>query len=35
MDRGSQHCTGGGDQNHLQEKEMQKKQRSLGDLTNR
>ena len=24
MDRGSQHCTGGGDQNHPQEKEMQK-----------
>ena len=23
MDGGSQHCTGGGDQNHLQEKEMQ------------
>ena len=24
MDRGSQHCTGGGDQNHPQEKETQK-----------
>ena len=24
MDRGSLHCTGGGDQNHPQEKEMQK-----------
>ena len=24
MDRGSKHCTGGSDQNHPQEKEMQK-----------
>ena len=24
MDRGSQHCTGGSDQNHPKEKEMQK-----------
>ena len=24
MDRGSEHCTGGGDQNHHQEEEMQK-----------
>ena len=24
MDRGSGHCTGGSDQDHLQEKEMQK-----------
>ena len=23
MDRGLQHCTGGGDQNHPQEKELQ------------
>ena len=23
MDRGSQHCAGGNDQNHLKEKEMQ------------
>ena len=23
MDGGSQHCTGGGDQKHLQEKDMQ------------
>ena len=24
MDRGSQHCTGGSDQDHLQEKEMRR-----------
>ena len=24
MDKGLQHCTGGGDQNHAQEKEVQK-----------
>ena len=24
MDRGSEHCTGGGDKKHSQEKEMQK-----------
>ena len=35
MDRGSWHCTGGGDQNHPQEKEMQKgKMVVWGGLTN-
>ena len=35
MDRGSWHCTGGGDQDHPQEKEMQKSKMSLwGGLTN-
>ena len=34
MDGGSQHCTGGGDQNHLQEKEMQQGKTVVwGDLT--
>ena len=31
MDRGSLHCTGGGDQNHLQQKEMQKKAKWLSE----
>ena len=35
MDRGSWHCTGGSDQNHLQEKEMQiGKMVIWGGLTN-
>ena len=35
MDRVSQHCTGGGDQNHAQEKEMQEdKMVGWGGLTN-
>ena len=29
MDKGLQHCTGGGDQNHPQEKEMQKRKWGL------
>ena len=31
MDRGSLHCTGGGDQNHPQQKEMQKKAKWLSE----
>ena len=35
MDRGSWHCTGSRDQNHLQEKEMQKGKMGVwGGLTN-
>ena len=35
MDRGLQHCTGDSDQDHPQEKEMQKgKMLALGGLTN-
>ena len=35
MDRGLWHCTGGGDQDHYQEKEMQKGNMVVwGDLTN-
>ena len=35
MDRGSEHCTGVGDQNHPQEKEMQKSKMAVwGGLTN-
>ena len=36
MDKGSWHCTGGSDQDHLQEKEMEKgKMVVWGGLTNR
>ena len=31
MDRDSKHCTGGCDQNHTQEKEMQKKAKWLSE----
>jgi len=31
MDGGSSHCTGGSDQEHIQEKEMQKKAKWLSD----
>ena len=35
MDRGSSHCTGGSDQDHPQEKEMQKSKMAVsGGLTN-
>ena len=35
MDRGSWHCTGGSDQDHSQEKEMQKGKMAVwGGLTN-
>ena len=35
MDRGSWHCTGGNDQEHLQEKEVQKDQKAVwGGITN-
>ena len=34
MDGGLQHCTGGGDQNHVQEKEVQQGKTVVrGDLT--